>query len=67
MKSGCNIKFGGLYYRTKKMEKKTVSPRAYGLLLNICKDRRNPNSSILQLKNLMIVNSHSPGNRAVTP
>lgn len=25
MKSGCNIKFGGLYYRTKKM----VSPRVY--------------------------------------
>ncbi len=29
MKSGCNIKFGGLYYRTKKMEKKMVSPRVY--------------------------------------
>lgn len=29
MKSGCNIKFGGLYYRTKKMEKKTVSSRVY--------------------------------------
>lgn len=68
MKSGCNIKFGGLYYRTKKMEKKMVSPRVYWATLEyICKDRRNPNSSILQLKNLMRVNSRSPGNRAVTP